>query len=93
MGVKHCSQKRSCSTFCPRCSCLFARVELPANDPQEWRDVVHCRGENCPIKKEAVDNHNFQTQSIPCTNPVDDHATDVVVEAMVQSLGWAALGV
>ena len=28
-------RKRSCSTFCPRCSCLFARVELSANDPQE----------------------------------------------------------
>ena len=28
-------RKRSCSTFCLRGSCLFARVELPANDPQE----------------------------------------------------------
>ena len=28
-------RKRSSSTCCPRCLCLFARVELPANDPQE----------------------------------------------------------
>ena len=26
---------RSCSTCFPMCLCLFARVELPANDPQE----------------------------------------------------------
>ena len=37
-------------------------------------------------EKETVDNRNFQTQLIPCTSPVDDHATNVVVEAMVHSL-------
>ena len=25
-------RKRSCYTFCPRCSCLLARAELPAHD-------------------------------------------------------------
>ena len=44
-------------------------------------------------EKGTVDNQNFQTQLIPCTSPVDDHATNGAVEAMVHSLGRAALGV
>ena len=43
--------------------------------------------------KGAVDNQNFQTQLIPCTSPVDDHATNGAVETMVHSLGRATLGV
>ena len=37
-------------------------------------------------RKGTVDTQNFQTQLIPCTSPVNDHATYVVVEAMVHSL-------
>ena len=37
-------------------------------------------------EKGTVDNQNFQTLLIPCTSPVDDHATNVVVKAMVHSL-------
>ena len=37
-------------------------------------------------EKGTVDNQKFQTQLIPCTSLVDDHATNVVVEAMVHSL-------
>ena len=44
-------------------------------------------------EKGTADNQNFQTQLIPCTSPVDDHATNGAVEAMVHSLGRAALGV
>ena len=44
-------------------------------------------------RKGTIDNHNFQTQLIPCTSPVDDHATNGAVETMVHSLGRAALGV
>ena len=36
--------------------------------------------------KGTVDNQNFQTQFIPCTSPIDDHATNGAVEAMVHSL-------
>ena len=36
--------------------------------------------------KGTVDNQNFQTQLIFCTSPVDDHATNGAVEAMVYSL-------
>ena len=43
--------------------------------------------------KGTVDTQNFQTQLIPCTSPVDDHATNGAVETMVHSLGRAALGV
>ena len=43
--------------------------------------------------KGTVDNQNFQTQLIPCTSLVDDHATNGAVETMVHSLGRAALGV
>ena len=43
--------------------------------------------------KGTVDTQNFQTQLIPCTSLVDDHATNGAVEAVVHSLGWAALGV
>ena len=37
-------------------------------------------------EKGTVDNQNFQTQLIPCTIPVDDHATNGAVELMVHSL-------
>ena len=30
--------------------------------------------------KGTVDNQNFQTQLIPCTSPVDDHASNGAVE-------------
>ena len=43
--------------------------------------------------KGTVDTQNFQTQLIPCTSPVDDHATNGAVETMVHSLGRAVLGV
>ena len=44
-------------------------------------------------EKGTVDNQNFQTQLIPCTSPVDDHARNGAVKATVRSLGRAALGV
>ena len=30
--------------------------------------------------KKKVDNQNFQTQLIPCTSPVDDHASNRATE-------------
>ena len=43
--------------------------------------------------KGTVDTQNFQTQLIPCTSPVDEHASNRAVETVVHSLGRAALGV
>ena len=39
------------------------------------------------VQKEwAGDSKNFQTQLIPCTSPVDDHASNGAAEEMVHSL-------
>ena len=46
-------------------------------------DLLITAVERTVQEKGTVDNQNFQTQLIPCTSPVDDHATNGAVETMV----------
>ena len=60
----------------------YTRMVLKSDSEPSIRALVTA------VQKEwAGDSRNFQRQLIPRTSPVDDHASNGAVEAMVHSLG------